>query len=393
MKYIPAKIYPENLDLKIKKWYIIYRYENPVTFEKERFRVYEDINRQSIEDKADYAKRLRDAVNIALKAGYNPFDEERKIQVKIKKAINGDRSEYTIIQAMQYFIDVCKKKKLAPTTINRYSTGINNFKNWLNERKMLLTLASEIKAQHILNCLEEGRTKEKWEGKTYNNHLTNMHVLFNLLAKKIHGIVKGNPIQGAETERTNTKGHAAYTDRQISHILTLVRKRKDIYMEGVILTSYYAAVRSKEEMINLRAGNILYDRDLILLDAEGTKGRREDYIPLDPALKQHYIDQGYDQLPKDHYLFGKMGKAGPLPAASNYYSNLFRDYREQLNIDQRHTIYSFKHTRAIHLAMSGVDIYAIMTLFRHKSIAQTTIYLRELGATINRDAIGSGRTI
>jgi site-specific recombinase XerD len=379
--------------LSIKKWYIAYRYEDPVTFERERFKVYEDINLQPLNTKVEFAKRLKDAVNLSLKAGYDPYAEAARVKEKAKKVAEGDRSDYTMMQAMQYFITIKKKNKLKKSTIDRYNTGLNDFKRWLNKRGMLLIKASEVKAQHILDCLEEGRKKEKWEGKTYNNHLTNMHVLFNLLAKKIHGVVKENPIEGAETEKTTTKGHAAYSDKQLSHILSLVRSRKDTYMEGLILTSYYAAVRAKEEMLNLQAGNILYDRDLISLDAEGTKAGEDQYIPLDPALKKHYIALGYNTLPSDYYLFGNSGKPGTRPATKNYYSRLFSEYRDELNISQRHTLYAFKHTRAIHLAMAGVDIYAIMSLFRHKSIAQTTIYLRELGAVINREATGTGRVI
>jgi site-specific recombinase XerD len=400
INYTPAKIYPDTLDLSVQKWYVEYRYLNPVTLQKDRFKVYEDINRRSGHDKVAYALLLKDSVNQMLRDGYNPFAAEIEVIERMKqeklKAVTDAvhlKPNYTVVQAANYFITEKKDSGKADSTIDRYKGHVHLFLSWMNERSLLLIKMSEVSAEQLLSFLREKSAAEEWSNKTYNNYLGTLQAWLNHLSKNIHGIIEKNPIEGAETKSTLSRKHAAYTDQHLSWILTAVRKRKDVFVEGLILTSYYACIRSKAEMIALRAGNILYDRDLLLLDAEGTKGRREDYVPLDPELKSFYISQGFEKLPPDWYIFGNCGKPGPLPATANYYSEKYKEYRDYLKLDDRYTLYGFKHTRGIHLANTGIDPYAIMQLYRHKSLDQTMTYLRDLGCTINRKATENSRKI
>ncbi|WP_343668737.1 tyrosine-type recombinase/integrase [Chitinophaga sp.] len=399
LNFTPAVIYPATLNLNVSKWYVIYRYVNPLTFRKEKFRVYEDLNRKHGADKIAYAQLLRDAVNQALREGYSPFGEEQKVQAVIaeqehKASLQSiQRSSYTVIQAITYYLEQKTHQRKSVGTMRRYSGHLNLFKEWLNRQSMLLYKASDITAGVALTFLEEEDKKNGWGNTTYNNYLMTLQGFFNMISKPIHGIIDKNPIEGAEYRETIARKHAAYSDEQLTLILKTVRDAGDTYMEGLILTSYYACVRSKEEMMALRAGNILYDRDLIRLNGEDTKARRDDYIPLDPELKAFYLAQGFDKLPKDYLLFGAKGQPGAMPASHGYYALHFRAYRDRLGMEDRFTLYGFKHTRGIHLANAGVDPYAIMQLYRHRSLDQTMIYLRDLGCTINRKATENSRKI
>jgi len=402
VKYSPAVIYPSTLDLSVDKWYVIYRYINPFTFRKEPFRVYEDINRKSGNEKIAYAIMLRDSVNLALASGYSPFAEEEKLieEQQLQKAAQNAllnsvslRPNYTVIQAYRFFIDQKKQEKKANSTVTRYKDQLGLFLEWMNDQKLLLIKARDLTADLLLRFLREQEVKREWGGKTYNNYLTTLHAFLNLLALNIHGVIEKNPIEGAPTRETVTRKHAAYDDEQLKDILKAVRNEKDVYMEGLILTSYYACIRAKSEMIAVKAGWVLYDRDLIKIDADDAKGRRDDYIPLDPILKAHFISQGYDKLPAEYYIFGNCGKPGPTPASANFYSMRFRPFRDKIGLNDRYTLYAFKHTRAIHLAMAGKTTLQIMILLRHKSPSETEIYLRDLGVLLDRAAIEGSREI
>lgn len=402
MQYTLARIYPENLDLSIKKWHVEYKFYNPATHKMERIKVYEDINRYSGNDKILFAQQLRDAVNEALQSGYSPFDSEqgavrvvaeRTAAAKKLQEAKAYEESWTILRASKFFFQAKEDKGVDLSTIRRYTTGLNYFKEWLNERQLLQVPVKDITASQVLAYLKEYSKREGWENKTYNNHLSNMQNFFNLLALGIHGIIPRNPIKGAEMRKTIAQKHAAYSDAQLNQILTQVRKRQDKYMEGLILTSYYACVRSKDEMRGLQVGNILFDRDLILLSADATKARREDYVPLDPILKQHYIDQGYATLPANWYIFGKGLAAGATKAHPNHYAELFVEYRKSLGISDRHTLYGFKHTRIIHLAKAGISPYALMQLCRWTSMDQMMHYLRDLGVIINAEAVANSKKI
>ncbi|MBV7534036.1 site-specific integrase [Chitinophaga sp. sic0106] len=393
MKYKLAHIYPESLDVRVKKWHVEYYYENPITFQKERFKVYEDINRQPINKKAEYAIKLRDAINAALVGGYNPFGEEAIILDRIKRDKEGRRENYTIQQAIAYYLNEKTKQGKAEASLARYKTATEFFSEWLRVEDLLNTPARDITAAQIMRYLDEYAVAKEWTNNTYNNHLNNMHNLFNLLAKGIHGVVPKNPIQGAEQRNVVVHKHAAYTDEQLAAILAMVREKNDTNTEGVILTCYYACVRSRSEMRALKAEHILYDRDLIRLEGEDTKGRRDDFIPLDPELKAFYKKQGFHKIPGHYYLFSASRTAGPKRASYHMYAIDFRAYRDHLKLDDKYTLYSFKHTRNIHLAKEKVDPYALMQLNRHTTLEQTMKYLRDLGIIINRDATKDSRKI
>lgn len=410
-EYVAGKAAIWQQALSVNKWYVRYSYRNPGTGKFERIKVYEDVNRFKGEDKIKYSILLRDAINLQLEQGYNPFAGEIEVKEVISEykqvlaSVPSDRSKYTVMQAFKYFLDKTKDSGASKATNDRYRSHINLFKHWLNARKMLLTPAAAITADHVMAFMKEysemvlPKSKEwpkgkiKWNNKTYNNYLGSFQSCFNFLSKSIHGVIPRNPIEGAETKITISKKHTAYSDKQLQRLLAVVREKKDTFMEGIILTVYYACIRSKEELRSFRVGNILFDRDLIRLDAEGTKGRRDDHIPLDPELKKYYLELDLDKLPADWYIFSNTRQPGPKQAWANMYAETFRPYRDQLQLTDDHTIYGLKHTRVIHLVLSKKSPYAIMQLTRHTTLDQLMAYLRDLGLTINYEAVEDSRKL
>lgn len=442
MKYTPAKIYPDFIDkidnlqqlfvqgkvtqeqftlgyaailqeaLEVPKWHVEYRFRNPNTNKRERFKVYQDINRQQGQGKVEYAKRLQAAVNTRLMEGFDPFKAAYEVQMvttkhaeKIKLQQQTDKSNYNIIQALNFFIKSKEKQGIADSTMDGYASSVRFFKNWLNEHDMLLAPAGSITDTQILSFLDEyaeleipkspiyPQGKRKWGNKAYNNQLNYIGIAFNFMAERPHRIIPESPLYDPQHRETFERKHTAYSDQQLTTLLKLVRNKRDKFMEGVILTVYYACIRSKAEIRALRAGNILYDRDLIRLDAEGTKGKRDDHIPLDPILKQFYIDQGYDKLQSDWFIFGSNSEPSPIQAGENYYAKKFRPYREEMGLSEVYTLYGFKHTRCIHLATAGISPYALIQLTRHKNLEELMAYLRNLGVSLNYDAVKNSREL
>nr|WP_295875584.1 site-specific integrase [uncultured Chitinophaga sp.] len=427
--------------LAVSKWYVFYFYMHPFSGKYERFKVYEDINLFRGEEKIQYAKDLRDATTIALKNGYSPWDEEEKLDVFLAESEKhaaaraaGDLSNASMIYGLHLFLTAKKEAGKSDSTISAYTTTANFVRNWLNENGMLLTPAANLTGPQLLQILKEEAIKnpeEKWENKTYNNYLLYLETILNWLAKDINGkIIPHNPIKGAEQREVTTNRPSAYTDEELEAVLKAVRDAGDIYVEGLILTSYYAAIRSKAEMRGFKIENIRWDRDLLLLGADATKARREDYVPLDPILKEFFIKNGFDKLPGEWYVFSNNRGPGPIQAAENFYARLYRPFRDtcfidlpaawiayaegretgyiqtlknlyapiyspygRCGIDEDKGLYKFKHTRAIHLALAKKSPYAIMELFRHTSLDQTMIYLRDLGLTVNYEAVEDSRSI
>jgi hypothetical protein len=134
------------------------------------------------------------------------------------------------------------------------------------------------------------------ENKTYNNYLLYTQTILNWLAHPKKGnIMPENVLQGATQRSVVDNKPAAYTDEEMGFILGLVRKTGDEYMEDIILTCYYAAVRSKAEMSELKIGNVLFDRDLLLLKGDATKARR--------AIHSHVKSKGSADRDRPQLMF------------------------------------------------------------------------------------------
>jgi len=55
-----------------KDWFVFFSYLNPTTQKFKRYKVYENINRHKGSEREQYAQKLKNAVNEALKKGFNP---------------------------------------------------------------------------------------------------------------------------------------------------------------------------------------------------------------------------------------------------------------------------------------------------------------------------------
>lgn len=77
---------------------------------------------------------------------------------------------------------------------------------------------------------------------------------------------------------------------------------------------------------------------------------------------------------------------GPTPMSRNNVTRLFKKYiKDPLQLSEDHTMYGFKHTGNVKAKKLGIDIEAIRRQNRHKTEAQTRIYLRSIGQDPNTE--------
>lgn len=77
--------------------------------------------------------------------------------------------------------------------------------------------------------------------------------------------------------------------------------------------------------------------------ASVSKNKKDDYVPLSDFVLANYQQSG--RLFK-HQV--------------NYYGTKFRELKKELGLAKDFTLYSIRHTRAIHLSQDGADPYTIM---------------------------------
>lgn len=363
--YRPPKI------VKGKRWYIEYYYRRPEVLASQhpaewvRFRVFEDINRYKTDE---YAEHLLRAVTYALENGFNPFEQE-----EINAAFEGGgNKQLTIKDALEGYLKDIAGRGLEEETIYKYKAIVEIIRSYF--AKLLNQPAERVQQHHIKNLLKSMQDSSGFGNRQYNNYKSLISSVFNWM--KDNKIIPANPVDGIKSKKTVTHKHQYY-DRILFPKVLEVLKAEDSILHFAALMVYYLAVRSSKELRLLKIGDIVEDGHWFRFRAEVAKSDREELVPV----PEHFRPELLKLLKHDpsYYIFGAKGKPAPRPVNSDYFSKRFRKIRNLAGISQDHTLYGFKHTRAVHLIRDGAKLADVMRIFRHRDIGATTKYLRDLG--------------
>jgi integrase len=345
--YKPAKIYS-----KKDKWFVWYSYFNPPENRYVRFRVYEDVNRiKDLKEKKEYAELLRDAVNYGLRHGYNPFEKE------------DNRKSWSLIQGLNYFKQHLYDRGLRKRSIQSYESVIRAM--YKGFKPYLLNDIDEITQHHVRSFL----SGNDWSNTTFNNNLTLVRTIFNYLIEA--EVMEKNPASKVKGLPENIKKHRYFED----YVWKKIKEKAAPELLRFILFLYHTGTRPNEAR-QLKYEHILRDRKLLFVPASISKNKKDDYVPLSEFVLNEFNGEGF--------IFG---------TSINFFSQKFIELKKQLKLHKDVTLYSVKHTRAVHLALDGASPYAISALFRHSSLEITMKYLRDLGINVNREAADKVRII
>jgi integrase len=344
--YKPAKIH------KGTKWFVYYSYLDPDTGKYRRFKVYEDINRVPKEDQQDYANDLLWAVNMGLKNGYDPFAHKRS-------------KVWTLGQAINYYKQKIPDLGLREKTMQGYYSFVDLFTKYWNKKNSSIDSIDRNDCAALLSTLKKER---EWGNTMYNNGLTFGRLMFSFFIQ--NGITHANPFKQVKPLQETKTGNQPFTDKDWKLILEKAEPDLRRFMQFL----YYTGARPNEAR-QLEYSHILRDRKLVYIPGALSKGKKDGFIPVS--------DQFLILFPEgDGKIFG---------TSKNYFTLKFTELKRKLKLNDKYTLYSTKHTRAVHLMQDGASPYSILQLFRHSSLEVTMSYLRDLGINIGREAAEKAR--
>jgi len=354
-----------------RRWYVEYWYRIPPELKEKprpiwkRFKVFEDINRYKTDE---YANVLLKAVTDELKDGYNPFTKHKRKFTESAEA-KEKSLKWSLSISLERFMEYSKDKGLRPKTLQTYGI-VTNFLNeyFIKGNKVYQPIESFTK-DDFKAFFKKMKAEKEWNNFTTNNYIRYTKTILNWLVRE--DILPKNPAQGIEEYAVNITRHKYYSDEIAEKIKNSVRTGNPELFE-LIQFVYYTATRPKSETRLLQVKNILWDRKLLFIPASVSKNKQDDYIPLHEELLK--MLENRKDWPAEHYIFG-----GKKPRSANYHAQLYKPYKDKFGLTADHSIYSWKHSRAIHLALAGADPYQIMKLFRHSGLDVTMKYLRDLG--------------
>lgn len=347
-------------------WYIYYTFRNPETGVFEQFKERKGINRlQSVKEKKELGAILVAKLNKMLDDGWSPF----VITAKFVKPLT---SLDTVMDEML----TVKRGSVRIRSYQHYKFAVDLLKEYCLTKSVWLKPAydfSPILAQGYSDYLI---TAKNYSGKSHNNQIANMKVLFNMMLDR--ELIAKNPFRGIK-KKPEKEGRIVYYDKSLKKTIGDYFKRNDhpLYIFTQII--YYCFVRPNEIM-QLQVKHLDLDNGNIIIPASASKNGKSGLTPVHNDLLP-ILRAKFESLDKELYLFSNNLKPGIKNLHRNRASEAHKMALRDLGISNDHVLYDWKHTGARDFIISGRNPYDLMRYMRHHSLDQTMVYLRSLGVS------------
>ncbi len=379
-----------------KYWHVAYFYEYPdIPGKYKKFQVKDGVNYvRDLDQREVEIQTLRKDIEIALKRGFNPFMSEQRIESQFFAEetilnLEEDRARvkpWTMIEGMKEFKKNCNQRNLSDNTIRTYNSFINNIEEWLIASENTEIKASEFSSDHALEFLNiylageklGSRSQEKLTSRTYNNHCVFFGTLFNRISKlekkRIKDIRYSIDLDDLELKKDRAEKNRYYAPAIATKIKTELANHPDLY--NYIKWIFYSCMRPREISL-LQVQHIdLESRQIKAIAPTAKTGDR--YVPICDELHDLIRKMKLTELPSGYYVFGKDGKPSPEKIYKDHFSGLYRSVKKKFKLDDKYTLYGWKHTRVVNLLAAGFTDPEVMSLTGHRDYQSFMAYRREL---------------
>lgn len=376
------------------KWYIMYRYLIPPELahlypkqKTKRFKVYEEINSQPPGRQEGYACELREAVEIALREGYNPFlflvKDTLQFQVaEVEKSVK--EAGLPIVDVLEAYLK--HKEHQGCRSMGSFRTTINHFKNWLEDKKWLNRGVKEFSEDDMKEFLETYRDQECWSPTTWNCNRNYVFNWFKFFKKQ--QFIDQNPL----TDRIELAKRGQVTKNEdyqgVVKKIVLKYLENDPVLSRLCRGVYYTCARSYKEFCFIKVWHVDRKGRLIKVPL-GKTGYR--HIPLCDELEDMLFNEmKIDQFPHEYYVFGPEALPNVKFADKNHFSRKYRVMKDSLGLGANYSIYGWKHTRVCDLMETGLyKPEEVMELTGHTDYKSFEKYTRGLGRRITNKLKGA----
>jgi integrase len=242
-------------------------------------------------------------------------------------------------------------------TREQYTSIVNVLFEWLAGRELSRQTVADFLA-HIANTRH---------ATTYNKYRQKVK---SLLVRS--GI--GDLTQGTERMKAHSVPARYFQRHQVERLKGWMQEH-DPELWLFVQFVYYCFIRPGE-LRHVRVGDILYDEAQIIVRAEVSKNRKQQYVVLPDAFLrevQHFL-----HLPPARLLFPS-GRDASKPIGINSMYRRHQRALEALGFGAGYTLYSWKHTGSVAAAKAGVSVKELQLQLRHHSLDETDRYLRQMG--------------
>jgi len=139
--------------------------------------------------------------------------------------------------------------------------------------------------------------------------------------------------------------------------------------QRIVLTLIYSAGLRGQEVINLKLGDVDFER--MTIHIRQSKYKKDRIVPLSPTMSvglEKYLEAENPHI----WLFN--GKQADSQYSTQGLSWVMRENLKKTSISKEVNLHSLRHSYATHLLENGTDLRIIQELLEHKNSRTTEIY-------------------
>ena len=338
------------------QWFIYYYYEHPETFKFIRFRKWISSRIKTATGRRRKAAEITSYYNNLLRRGWNPFsDQEKRLTL--------------LIEAIDFVLKI-KSKTVGKRTRHSYNSIAGIFTNYLKTNNLGEISIEEMNKDIAQSFCDYILLERNYSPRTYNNHITSLKTIFNLLMKREY--INFNPFNLIDKLREPEPEITAYSNKELDKIAkTLPNYNYQLYVISQLI--FYCFVRPAE-LVRLQYKDIQWEHGMILLPGSKSKNKKSAVIILPDQLKKNLEKWNLD-YPSEYYLFAYGLNPGTKQIAPTRIAEAWRNYADAHKIKKN--IYDFKHTGNGMAFDQGFNSRDIQLQNRHSSLDETQKYLNK----------------
>tara|TARA_Y100000768_G_scaffold388174_1_gene382622 strand:+ start:4864 stop:5799 length:936 start_codon:yes stop_codon:yes gene_type:complete len=286
----------------------------------------------------------------------------------------------------KYLLFLQYERGLSSETIKAYSSDLSKYSKYLFECYDISN-PNQIFMKHIKSFLSNylryykpksikiiDSIDKEYCGATISRYFSSIRGFHKyLLSEKI---TSKDPSVYLDKPKTNKKLPYVLTYSEILKIINSVNIDSNLgFRDKSILYLLYSSGLRVSELLNLKLTNLMKDEHFVRVIGKGNKER---YVPISPvaldAIKS-YIENTRPELSRKKeshgYLFlnyrgDKLSRMGIWKIVTNY--------SKALNLSDKITPHTFRHSFATHLLEGGADLRVVQEMLGHSDISTTQIY-------------------
>jgi integrase/recombinase XerD len=305
------------------------------------------------------------------------------LHFKLMKHLNLDNKSYQeILDNFTQWLDILG---YAPTTVYNLPNHLKEFFNYLENRN--IQTINQIHTTHVTDYYEylKERPKQRQQDGSLSNAFLNKHQQALLKFREYlqsHNH-KGINIHLKREEQSHRDSLAILTQEEIKQLFTACEyshKRARLRQrDKVILVLLYSCGLRRNEVVNIKISDILFDKNLILV--RKGKNYKERFVPINPYNLKMIEEYIYDFRPQfnnykatEALLVNFRGE--PLHGASlcNRLNAIVQATNNPQLKTKNPTPHILRHSIATHLLEKGASIETISQFLGHTSLESTQIY-------------------